>query len=125
MNCCRFSGDRPRNGCCGSHQAQAGLSFPRSDENDRPDPDGTGRKRQAGAFLFQSSTVKRIVLIAGTLPIAIFTNGLRVIGTGILAQFWGAEAAQGFFHEFAGLAVFALAMVLLCMLSVGFKMVGK
>jgi len=37
----------------------------------------------------------------------------RVIATGVLAQYYGASAAEGFFHEFAGLAVFAVAMVLL------------
>jgi exosortase/archaeosortase family protein len=38
---------------------------------------------------------------------------MRVIITGILAQWWGAKAAEGFFHEFAGMVVFALAMVML------------
>jgi len=32
-------------------------------------------------------------------------------------QFYGAKAAEGFFHEFAGMAVFALAMVLLIAVS--------
>jgi exosortase len=67
----------------------------------------------AYAFFIQTSTAKRWVLIASAVPIAIFTNALRVIVTGILAQWWGAKAAEGFFHEFAGLVVFALAMVLL------------
>ncbi len=48
-----------------------------------------------------------------TVPIAIFTNMLRVIGTGFLSQYYGAAAAEGFFHEFAGMGVFLLAMLLL------------
>ena len=64
------------------------------------------------AFFIQTSNLKRWVLIVSAIPIAIVTNGMRVIVTGILAQWWGAKAAEGFFHEFAGLAVFALAMVL-------------
>jgi exosortase/archaeosortase family protein len=36
-----------------------------------------------------------------------------VIVTGVLAQWWGAKAAEGFFHEFAGLAVFVLALMML------------
>ena len=67
----------------------------------------------AYAFMIQTSTLKRVILILSAVPIAIVTNGMRVIITGILAQWWGAQAAEGFFHEFAGLAVFALAMVLL------------
>lgn len=67
----------------------------------------------AYAFFSQSSNLKRWLLILSAVPIAIFTNSLRVIVTGILAQYWGAKAAEGFFHEFAGFVVFALAMVIL------------
>lgn len=72
----------------------------------------------AYAFFINSSPLKRWIIIISAIPIAILTNAMRVIGTGILAQFWGARAAEGFFHEFAGLAVFALAMVMLVGLGV-------
>ncbi|SHJ56342.1 exosortase [Malonomonas rubra DSM 5091] len=65
------------------------------------------------AFFTQDKPVWRVVLILLTVPIAILTNMLRVIGTGYLAQYYGAAAAEGFFHEFAGMGVFLLAMVLL------------
>lgn len=47
-------------------------------------------------------------------PIALVSNMVRVIGTGILAQYFGPAAAEGFFHEFAGIVVFfsSLAMLL-------------
>lgn len=67
----------------------------------------------AYAFVVHLSTARRWILICSAVPIAVATNAMRVIVTGILAQWWGARAAEGFFHEFAGLAVFALAMVLL------------
>lgn len=67
----------------------------------------------AYAFVIGTSPVRRWIIVLSAIPIAIFTNALRVIVTGILAQWWGAKAAEGFFHEFAGLAVFALAMVML------------
>lgn len=67
----------------------------------------------AYAYFIQTSTKRRWILIASAVPIAIATNALRVIVTGILAQWWGAKAAEGFFHEFAGMAVFALAMAML------------
>jgi exosortase len=57
------------------------------------------------------------LLVALTIPIAILTNMIRVIGTGFLAQYYGAAAAEGFFHEFAGMGVFILAMVLLFVAS--------
>ncbi|MRR55644.1 MAG: exosortase/archaeosortase family protein [Deltaproteobacteria bacterium] len=71
----------------------------------------------AYAIISQRSNLKRWILVLATIPIAIFTNALRVIVTGILAQWWGAKAAEGFFHEFAGMAVFALAMLLLVALG--------
>lgn len=67
----------------------------------------------AYAFFIRISPRKRWILICSAVPIAIFTNAMRVIVTGLLAQHWGEKAAQGFFHEFAGLAVFGLAMVML------------
>jgi exosortase len=66
----------------------------------------------AYAFVLHSKTRDRVILIASTLPIAVFTNCLRVIATGILAQYFGSAAAEGFFHEFAGLFVFAMAVVM-------------
>jgi len=67
----------------------------------------------AYAFTIRTTTIRRWVMILSAIPIAVATNSLRVIVTGILAQWWGSKAAEGFFHEFAGMAVFMLAMVLL------------
>jgi exosortase len=67
----------------------------------------------AYAYLSRTSNIRRWIIILSAVPIAVATNSLRVIITGILAQWWGAKAAQGFFHEFAGMAVFVLAMVML------------
>ncbi len=66
----------------------------------------------AYAFLFLGKPWQRTVLILATIPIAVFTNALRVFITGLLARHVGAAAAEGFFHDFAGLAVFGIAMVL-------------
>ncbi|NTU41849.1 MAG: exosortase/archaeosortase family protein [Nitrospirales bacterium] len=71
----------------------------------------------AFAYFVPYSNLKRWIIIFSAVPIAILTNGIRVIVTGILAQYWGAAAAEGFFHEFAGLAVFALAIILLISLG--------
>ncbi len=65
------------------------------------------------AVFSQRTNSRRILLILLTAPIAILTNMIRVIGTGFLAQYYGSAAAEGFFHEFAGMGVFLLAMVLL------------
>jgi exosortase len=67
----------------------------------------------AYSFLIKTSTLRHWTIVFSAIPIAVATNALRVIVTGILAQWWGAKAAEGFFHEFAGMAVFVLAMALL------------
>ncbi|SDB57968.1 exosortase [Desulfonatronum thiosulfatophilum] len=71
----------------------------------------------AFAFLTQKNNTKRAIIIASAIPIAVITNAMRVIVTGFLAQYWGPQVAQGFFHDFAGFAVFAVAMVLLLALG--------
>jgi exosortase len=57
---------------------------------------------------------QRVLLVASVIPIAVLTNAFRVSGTGLLAHFWGAEVAQGFFHSFSGLALLIVASCILC-----------
>jgi len=71
----------------------------------------------AYSFFLRLTTLKRLILILSSIPIAICANAFRVIGTGFLAQYWGARAAEGFFHEFAGMAVFVVAIALLVSLG--------
>lgn len=65
------------------------------------------------AFLLRLSPTGRLLLVLSAVPVAVATNALRVILTGVLGRYLGVAAAQGFFHEFAGLTIFALAMALL------------
>jgi len=59
------------------------------------------------------SVWKRWALVLLSIPIAIAANAFRVSGTGFLAHFWSPEAAQGFYHTFAGWLVFVVAFLLL------------
>lgn len=77
----------------------------------------------AQAFILGITPLKRWIMILAAVPIAILANALRVIVTGILSQRWGNAAAEGFFHEFAGMAVFVLAMALL--ITVGAVLRGR
>ncbi len=56
---------------------------------------------------------RRIALVVAVVPIAIVANALRVAGTGVLAHYRGAQAAEGFLHNFSGLMVFLFAVLLL------------
>lgn len=64
----------------------------------------------AFAFLFLPAGWRRWVLVLATVPIAVAANTLRVFVTGVLSWYMGAGAASGFFHEFEGMVVFAVAM---------------
>ena len=59
----------------------------------------------------------RTAIALATVPIAIIANAGRVAGTGIAAHYYGAEAAQGFFHTFSGWIVFMVALALLFVLT--------
>lgn len=63
-------------------------------------------------FTDQRSWV-RVAISLATIPIAIVANGFRVAGTGVLAHYFGPQAAMGFFHEFSGWLVFVAAFAML------------
>ena len=55
----------------------------------------------------------RVAIALSTIPIAIVANAARVAGTGIAAHYYGAAAAEGFFHTFSGWLVFIFAFMML------------
>ena len=63
----------------------------------------------------------RVLIALATIPIAVMANGLRVAGTGIAANYYGPEAAQGFFHTFSGWLVFVFAFGMLFALVTALK----
>ena len=69
-----------------------------------------------GYFTDQRAWV-RILIAASTVPVAVISNGARVAGTGIAAHRFGPAAAEGFFHEFSGWAVFLVAFLLMLALQ--------
>lgn len=65
------------------------------------------------AYFSQHVMWKRLTLIALSVPIAIVANAFRVTGTGMLAHYWGSEAAEGFYHTMSGWLIFVVAFLLL------------
>lgn len=66
----------------------------------------------AYAFIFLKGSLRKAILILATVPIAVMTNVARVFITAVLARHFGATVAEGFFHDFAGFVVFAVALTL-------------
>jgi exosortase len=64
-------------------------------------------------YLAERSIALRVLLAFSALPIAVAANSLRVVGTGLLVQYWDPEKAQGFFHEFQGWLMFVASLGML------------
>jgi exosortase len=65
----------------------------------------------AYGYLAEASTSKRVVLAAASIPIAIATNGLRLVATGVLSYFLGPSVDSGVVHLALGLCSFTLAFL--------------
>ena len=64
-------------------------------------------------YFFEARIWKRVVLVVAAIPIAVAANGLRIMGTGLLVQYWDPDKAEGFFHEFSGWVIFLLSLLML------------
>jgi exosortase len=67
-------------------------------------------------YLMERRVAVRVLLALASLPIAVAANSLRVVGTGLLVQYWDPDKAQGFFHEFQGWLMFVASLVMLFVL---------
>ncbi len=76
-------------------------------------------------YFSQDVMWKRWMLVILSVPIAIVANAFRVSGTGILAHYFGAEAAEGFYHTFEGWLVFVVAFTLLFVCGIILRKIGS
>jgi len=67
-------------------------------------------------YLMERKIAARVLLAMASVPIAVAANSLRVVGTGLLVQYWDPDKAEGFFHEFQGWLVFVASIVMLYLL---------
>ena len=63
-------------------------------------------------YVLERSTVARWILFLAMVPLAIISNGTRVMLTAIMANYIGPKAAEGFMHEFSGWVIFVVATIL-------------
>lgn len=65
------------------------------------------------AYLFKARMWKRVVLVLSSIPISIMLNGFRIGVIGVLVEFYGRGAAEGFYHLFEGWVIFMVSFGLL------------
>jgi exosortase/archaeosortase family protein len=51
--------------------------------------------------------------VALMVPTAIFSNSVRIVGTGIAAHYLGIDAATSFLHNFSSWIVFMVALLII------------
>ena len=64
-------------------------------------------------YFLEPRTWARVALAIAAIPIAVAANASRIVGTGLLVQYWDPDKALGFFHEFSGLVIFVVSFALL------------
>src|SRR5438034_7526235 len=64
-------------------------------------------------YLMEPRISIRVILALASLPIAIAANSLRIVGTGLLVQYWDPQKAEGFFHAFYGWLIFVVSLAML------------
>ncbi|MCS6861245.1 MAG: EpsI family protein [Abditibacteriales bacterium] len=74
-------------------------------------------------YVFTLSTWRKIVMFALIVPIAILLNGFRIASTFLSASVFGPKAAEGFFHEWSGIIVYALELLCLVGAARGLEMI--
>jgi exosortase len=63
-------------------------------------------------YLRHRSDLKAFLVVAALiLPVAIFSNFIRVVILVLVTYYFGESAGQGFLHDFAGLIVFVVALM--------------
>lgn len=61
------------------------------------------------AYTSKASHVKKGILFLSSVPIAVASNVMRIIMLATVNDLYGEKAAMGFFHDFTGFFVFAIA----------------
>ena len=67
-------------------------------------------------YMLERRIIVRVVLALASIPIAVAANSSRIIGTGLLVQYWDPDKAEGFFHVFSGWLIFVVSLALLFLL---------
>lgn len=79
----------------------------------------------AAAYIMTLGVARGVAVFLSAIPISVVTNSLRIFVTGVLSYKFGQKVAEGFFHEFSGLVVFLLGVLLIVSLGLIMRRIGS
>jgi exosortase len=65
------------------------------------------------AYMVRRPRWQKAVVFASSIPVAVICNIVRIFVTAVIMLYFSAEAAQKFFHDFAGFVMMPIAVVLM------------
>jgi len=69
------------------------------------------------AYLSNLSRTRKIILFLSSIPIAIFSNVIRIVVLTLVSETYGAKIATGKFHDSMGIVVFVIAFLSLALVK--------
>jgi exosortase len=79
----------------------------------------------AYAYFTQRTALRRWLLFACAVPLAVVGNIVRIISIGIVAHLLGQERAVGYYHDYSGYVVFVVAVLLMMQVGVWVGKIGR
>ncbi|MEO5367116.1 MAG: exosortase [Magnetococcus sp. WYHC-3] len=79
----------------------------------------------AYAYFTQATALRRWLLFACAVPLAVIGNIVRIVSIGLVAFFLGQERAVGFYHDYSGYVVFVVAVLLMMQAGVWIAKIGR
>lgn len=76
-------------------------------------------------YVAEKRMLMRWLLALASIPIAVAANGFRIVGTGLLVQYWNPDKAEGFFHTFSGWLIFVVSLLMLFAFHRGLKLLER
>lgn len=64
------------------------------------------------AYLARGSFWRKVVLLVSAVPIAVLANIFRIVAIGLLGEYYGEEVAMGVFHNFSGVIMYSIGLIL-------------
>ena len=76
-------------------------------------------------YLIRDPIIDKMILLVSALPIALFTNGLRITATILVAVNCGVDEGVRFFHDWGGILFYLIALTLIFLLLGGIRWMRK